>query len=266
YDIIHVCRKRLAEPLPVSWAKMRQWVKAELGRLRFLLATYKARELSDADIRVILRGKALEFYSRHYGTVLTAADQPMPLAHALAGINQLLDEGTGDSSSLPPSVVQPVAYQYLRLFTVRPSRPADDVSKSLFGTAIRQRDLEENGWIEEKNRVVAAVPIAARFEHYRKRQRREMKTEIDQAHFLMGGAMPNSGVNLEQELSKDTWLVRRSVDAVLEWYSKMSPELDLRNAATLARTILRQSLEKLRLQPGGLDEQLSLFNDWDESE
>ena len=93
-----------------------------------------------------------------------------------------------------------------------------------------------------------------------------MKTEIDQAHFLMGGAMPNSGVNLEQELSKDTWLVRRSVDAVLEWYSKMSPELDLRNAAALARTILRQSLEKLRLQPGGLDEQLSLFNDWDESE
>jgi putative DNA methylase len=266
YDIIHVCRKRLSEPLPVSWAKMRQWVKAELGRLRFLLASYKARELSDADIRVILRGKALEFYSRHYGTVLTAADQPMPLAHALAGINQLLDEGTGDSSSLPPSVVQPVAYQYLRLFTIRPSRPADDVSKSLFGTAIRQRDLEENGWIEEKNRVVAAVPIAARFEHYRKRQRKEMKTEIDQAHFLMGGAMPNSGVNLEQELSKDTWLVRRSVDAVLEWYSKMSPELDLRNAATLARTILRQSLEKLRLQPGGLDEQLSLFNDWDESE
>lgn len=57
YDIIHVCRKRLSEPLPVSWAKMRQWVKAELGRLRFLLATYKAREL--------------------------AADQPMPLAHAL---------------------------------------------------------------------------------------------------------------------------------------------------------------------------------------
>jgi hypothetical protein len=266
YDIIHVCRKRLAEPSPVSWAKMRQWVKAELTRLRFLLATYKARELSDADIRVILRGKALEFYSRHYGTVLTAADQPMPLAHALAGINQLLDEGTGDASSLPPSVVQPVAYQYLRLFTTRPSRPIDDVSKSLFGTAIRQRDLEDQGWIEERNKVVSAVPVRARFEHHRKRQRKEMRTEVDQAHFLMGGAMPNSGVNLEQELSKDTWLVRKSVDAVLEWYSKMSPEQDLRNAAMLARTILRQSLERLRLQPGGLDQQLSLFNDWDDSE
>ena len=34
YDIIHVCRKRLVEPQSVSWPKMRQWVKAELKRLR----------------------------------------------------------------------------------------------------------------------------------------------------------------------------------------------------------------------------------------
>ncbi len=45
-----------------------------MKRLRRLLESYKARELSDADIRVILRGKALEFYSRHYGKVYTAED------------------------------------------------------------------------------------------------------------------------------------------------------------------------------------------------
>jgi putative DNA methylase len=61
YDIIHVCRKRLADPTAVSWAKLRQWVRAELNRLKVLLAAYRASELSDADIRVILRGKALEF-------------------------------------------------------------------------------------------------------------------------------------------------------------------------------------------------------------
>ena len=33
YDMLHVCRKRLADPTAVSWAKMRQWVKAELGAL-----------------------------------------------------------------------------------------------------------------------------------------------------------------------------------------------------------------------------------------
>ena len=38
YDMLHVCRKRLADPTAVSWAKMRQWVKTELGRLKLLLA------------------------------------------------------------------------------------------------------------------------------------------------------------------------------------------------------------------------------------
>ena len=263
YDIIHVCRKRLTEPQPVSWAKMRQWVKAELSRLKSLLAAYKASELSDADIRVILRGKALEFYSRHYGQVFTSDDEPLSIRHALGGINQLLDEGTSEAGSNPPSVVQPVAYQYLRLFTQRPSRTPDDVSKSLFGTAIRQRDLEDRGWIEERSRRVNAIPIQQRFEYCRKRPRKEMKNEVDQAHFLIGGALPNSGVNLEQELSKDTWMVRRSVDAVLEWYAKSAIEPEIRQAAELARTILRQTLEKLRQQPAELEKQLSLFNDWD---
>jgi len=266
YDIIHVCRKRLVEPTAVSWAKMRQWVKTELNRLKLLLAAYKASELSDADIRVILRGKALEFYSRHYGQVFTSADEPLSIRHALGGINQLLDEGTGDATGNPPAIVQPVAYQYLRLFTPKPSRTADEVSKSLFGTTIRQKDFEDRGLVEERNRLVSAIPIQQRFQDFRKRPRREMKTEIDQAHFLIGAAKPNSGVNLEQELSKDTWMVRRSVDAVLEWYAKMSPDPELRAASTLSRTILRQTLDKLRQQPIELERQLSLFNDWDEGE
>jgi putative DNA methylase len=266
YDIIHVCRKRLAELTPVSWAKMRQWVKVELSRLKLLLAAYKASEISEADIRVILRGKALEFYSRHYGQVYTSDNERLSIRHALGGIDQLLDEGTGDASGNPPSIVQPAAYQYLRLFTAVPSRKAEDVSKTLFGTAIRQRDFEDRGWVKEANRRVNAMPILQRFETIRQRPRKEMKTEIDQAHFLIGSALPMSGVNLEQELSKDTWMVRRSVDAVLEWYGKMAPETEIREAAELARTILRQTLDKLRQQPVDLDHQLMLFNDWDESE
>lgn len=264
YDIIHVCRKRLEDPSPVSWAKMRQWVKAELTRLKLLLAAYKASELSDADIRVILRGKALEFYSRHCGQVFTSDEEPLSIRHALSGINQLLDEGAEDATNNPPSIIQPVAYQFLRLFTILPSRTVDDVGKSLFGTTIRQRDFEDYGWVDERNRRVTAIPIPQRFEESRKRPRKEMKTEIHQAHFLIGAAMPNSGVNLEQELVKDTWMVRRGVDAVLEWYARLAPEPEIRQAAELARTILRQTLDKLRQQPAAEERQISLFNDWDE--
>jgi hypothetical protein len=78
--------------------------------------------------------------------------------------------------------------------------------------------------------------------------------------------MPKSGTDLEQELSKDTWMLRRSVDSVLEWYAASAMHSEVRVAAGLARAILRQSVEKLRQRPGALEEQLSLFNDWDEAE
>ncbi|MFW6106886.1 MAG: DUF1156 domain-containing protein, partial [bacterium] len=259
YDIIHVCRKRLDEPTPVSWPKMRQWVKAELKRLRRLLESYKARELSDADIRVILRGKALEFYSRHYGQVFTPENEPLSLRRALLGINQLLDEGTGAPGERPPTVVSPLAYQFLRMFGHKDSLTRDEVSKSLRGTGIVQRELEQRGWIEERSKTVHRVPIHDRFEQARQRPRKEMKSEIDQAQFLIGAAMPGSGVNLEEELSRGTWMVRRSVEAVLNWYAQTAVEAEVRQAAEAAATHLRRSLEQNRAQ---LQEQQGyLFDD-----
>jgi len=270
YDIIHVCRKRLDEPTPVSWPKMRQWVKAELNRLRRLLEAYHAADLPEADIRVILRGKALEFYSRHYGQVFTVGGEgervSLTIQHALGGINQLLDEDTGDAADRPPTIVQPVAYQYLRLFSVRPSLAADDVSKSLFGTAIRQRDFEDRGWVRQQNRRVEAVSPRERFEICRRRPRKEMKTEIDQAHFLIGGAMPGSGLDLEKELTKDTWMVRPSVAAVLDWYARSAAEPEVRQAAQLAAEILRLTKDKLRQQPEATDQQRLLFSQWEDEE
>lgn len=264
YDIIHVCRKRLEQPVPVSWPKMRQWVKAELKRLRFLLESYKTRELSDADIRVILRGKALEFYSRHYGQVFTSENEPLSIRDALLGINQLLDEDTGQAGERPPSVVQPMAYQFLRLFGHHQSLSRDEVGKNLRGTGIVQRELEQRGWIEEQGRSVSRVSIPERFAKARQRPRKEMKTEIDQAHFLIGAAMPGSGVNLEEELGRDTWMVRRSVEAVLDWYAKTAPELEIQKAAVLAGNLLRMSLEQNRTKLK--QEQGLLFDDFNESD
>ena len=238
---------------------MRQWVKAELKRLRRLLESYRASELSDADIRVILRGKALEFYSRHYGQVFTAENEPLSIRDALLGINQLLDEDTGQPGERPPSVVQPVAYQFLRLFGSHESLPRDEVGKSLRGTGIVQRELEVRGWVEEDNKVVRRVPVQERFEVARKRPRKEMKTEIDQAHFLIGSAMPGSGVNLEDELSRETWIVRRSVEAVVDWYAKTALEPEVKQAAALAGNLLRMSLQKNREKIK--EEQGFLFDD-----
>ncbi len=274
YDIIHVCRKRLEEPTPVSWPKMRQWVKGELSRLRPVLESYRSRGLSDADIRVILRGKALEFYSRHYGKVLVSApggeNAVLSIRDALLGINQLLDESSGQPGQRPPSLVQPVVYQFLRLFGTKSAYSRDEISKLLRGTAIQQRDFERAGsspWIIEHDKFIKRVPIYDRFQLMRQRQRRELRTELDQAHFLIGAALPvkegDTGVNIEKELERETLLIRPGVDALLDWYSKtpaVPDEPGIPTAANLALTLLRAALESQRARMR--QEQPLLWEEW----
>ena len=277
YDIIHVCRKRLEAPMPVSWPKMRQWVKGEMSRLRPLLESYKSRGLQDADVRVILRGKALEFYSRHYGKVLVSVpggeDDVLSIRDALLGINQLLDESSGQPGQRPPSIVQPVVYQYLRLFGMKVAYGRDEVSKLLRGTAIQQKDFEKTGstpWITEEDRVVTRVPIYDRFQKMVQRPRRELKTEMDQAHFLIGAAMPacegDTSVNIEKELERETMLIRPGVEALLDWYSKTPAgpdEADVPRAASVSLQLLRAAFEAKRAQMQ--IEQPTLFEEWEAS-
>lgn len=272
YDIIHVCRKRLEEPKPVSWPKMRQWVKAELARLRPLLESYKNRGLQDADVRVILRGKALEFYSRHYGQVLVSAPggegTPLSIRDALLGINQLLDESSGQPGERPPSLAQPVVYQFLRLFGTKAALGRDEVSKLLRGTAVQQRDFAQFGWVNEEDKVVRRVPIYERCQKMRMRSRRELKTELDQAHFLIGAAMPpksgDAGINIEKELERDTFLVRPGVEALLDWYSKTPASVDepgVASAAGIALQLLRAAFEAKRARMR--QEDPMLFEEWE---
>ena len=69
YDIIHVCRKRTDDPKAVSWGRMRREVMADVRQLQRMLENHAIDGLPAADIQVIRRGKALEYFSRHYGKV-----------------------------------------------------------------------------------------------------------------------------------------------------------------------------------------------------
>ncbi|MCX5658337.1 MAG: hypothetical protein NTW19_01275 [Planctomycetota bacterium] len=224
-----------------------------------------------------MRGKALEFYSRHYGKVLISApggeEAVLSIREALMGINQLLDESSGQPGERPPSIVQPVVYQYLRLFGVKAAYSRDEVSKLLRGTAVQQRDFDRAGgaggpWIVEEDKVVSRVAIYDRFQKMRLRSRRELKTELDQAHFLIGAAMPvregDTGVNIEKELERDSFLVRPGVEALLDWYSKTPAgpeEPETPRAAGLALALLRAAFEAKRARMR--QEQPMLWEEWE---
>ena len=78
--------------------------------------------------------------------------------------------------------------------------------------------------------------------------------------------MPGSQVNLEQELTKDTWMVRPAVAAVLDWYGKNATEPEVSTAASLAADILRRTKDRIRESPEVVDRQIRLFQEWEDEE
>lgn len=268
YDIIHVCRKRLADPEPVTWAKMRRWVKSEAVRLKELLETTHGTTLPEPDLRVILRGKSLEYYSRHYGQVLTGDNQILDVRDALLGINllldDLLDEAT-DESLRPPDNAEPASRLYLRLCTKPTGLDRDALSKTLRGTGIAPADLESRGWIRIVGRDVQVVPIKERFASFteRGRTRKLIKTDLDQAHFCIGMAYPHSGFQITAELNNPHFKIKKSVDAILQWYATVDTEPATQKAAqTAAQLVAHWRSHKEPSQ----QEQKTLFDMLEENE
>lgn len=246
YDIIHVCRKRLQDPDPVSWSRMRRWVKGEAKRLKDLLEHTHAKSLPESDLRVILRGKSLEFYSRHYGQVFTGDGQLLDVREALLGINQLLDdllEDNGQDGGLrPPDSAEPSSRLYLRIFKDSNQLERDELHKTLRGTGVSQSDLEAMGWIHLVGRTVHVVPIEERFAFFTApgRNRKIIKTDLDQAHFLMGAAYPNSGFNILAELDNPNFRIKKSVDEILLWYAEKDQNAANQRAARTAAQLVAQ--------------------------
>lgn len=269
YDIIHVCRKRLEAPEPVSWSRMRRWVKEETVRLKELLEHTHGKELPESDLRVILRGKSLEFYSRYYGTVFSGDGQVLDVRDALLGINQLLDdllEDTAQTGGLrPPDSAEPASRLYLRLFKKRSEMGRDELHKTLRGTGISQGDLEARGWIRVTGREVSAIPVSERFAYFteRGRNRKVIKTDLDQAHFLIGAAFTNSGLKIDTELNNPNFRIKKSVDEILKWFAEVDQDAVIRVSARTAAQLVehwRTHRERPR------EEQLSLFEKLEENE
>ena len=263
YDIIHVCRKRIHDPEPVSWARMRRWVKEEAVRLKELLEHTHGKTLPESDLRVILRGKSLEFYSRHYGQVFTGDGQVLEVRDALLGINQLLDDLLEDTvldgGLRPPDSAEPASRLYLRLFRNRTEMERDELHKTLRGTGIAQGDLEARGWIRVVGRIVHVVPIHERLAYFteRGRNRKVIKADLDQAHFLIGAAYPNSGLKIESELGNPNFRVKKSVDDILNWVAEMDNNSANRIAARTAAQLVSQW--RTRQNRPETRRQLSLF-------
>ncbi|SEU48038.1 hypothetical protein SAMN03159335_07875 [Burkholderia cepacia] len=257
YDIIHVCRKRTEEPKPVSWGRMRREVMADVRQLQAMLENHAREGLPAADIQVIRRGKALEYFSRHYGKVYVDEGRTISVRDALVGINQLIDEDADKGKEAPPVNAEPITRQFLRTFGSAPELKRDQLQKFLKGSITTPDEFVQRGWCAEKNKVFTRTDPLDFAREWSGRHRRKLTSDLDQALVLVGACFDNSGINASDTLKNENFKPHVALKPLLEWLHRNGPEQATRNAASRATTIYNTWAASQGPQPV----QASLFDD-----
>lgn len=259
YDIIHVCRKRTEEPKSVSWGRMRREVMADVRQLQAMLENHAKDGLPAADIQVIRRGKALEYYSRHYGKVYVDEDRSIGVKEALVGINQLIDEDSDKGKEPPPVNAEPITRQFLRTFGSSVEMKRDQLQKFLKGSITTANEFEERGWCSERAKIVTRVDPLTFARDWSGRHRRRLTSDLDQALVLIGSCFDGSGINASDTLKNDNFKPHIALKPLLEWLQRNGPDLPNRNAASRALTIYNAWAASQAVKP----HQGSLFEEYE---
>jgi len=225
YDLIHVCRKR---PVGVAVEK-RQWagIRQEIRRrareeVRAIEAgRYGAEPLAPSDVNIILIGKCLELYSRHYGAVMDR-ETPFELRDALKEIRSMVDQLVTTDRPLPSELedIDAASRVYFLALCERKEVKTDEVHKVTRGI-LEPEDLIEAGLIIKgragRGRTYEVKQPTERFQQLEAKFRVERAPEleliedgrpkakgrvyfIDYVHFLM--ALAEAGENLTPWLDR----------------------------------------------------------------
>jgi adenine-specific DNA methylase len=257
YDIIHVCRKRTEEPKPVSWGRMRREVMADVRQLQTMLENHAKEGLPAADIQVIRRGKALEYFSRHYGKVYVDEGRAISVKDALVGINQLIDEDGKGGKEPPPVTAEPISRQFLRIFDGLAEVARDQMQKFMKGSGSAPDEFEQRGWCSEKNKIFTLVEPLDFARDWQGKHKRKLTSDLDQALVLIGACFDGSGINASDTLKNENFKPHPALKALLEWLSKRGANPQTRNAASRALSIYNNWAAAHQQQV----QQMSLFLD-----
>ena len=246
FDIIHVCRKRLEEPEPISWARLRRQIMQDVRQLRDIIEQHQKEGLGEADLQVIRRGKALEYYSRHYGKVYIekGRESEFTVKDALLGINQLLDDESDTSSEAPPVTAEPYTRQFLRLFADKITLDRDQMQKYLRGTGVSPSEFLERGWCSEEKKVFTITPPLEWATQWKGKARKAMSRDFDQSYFLIGACYDESGIKVSDTLESGGFAPHPAIPDLLNWFGMHGSDTDMKAAARRAKQIYSAWLAK----------------------
>jgi len=258
YDIIHVCRKRTEEPKPVSWGRMRREVMADVRQLQSMLENHVKEGLPAADIQVIRRGKALEYFSRHYGKVYIDENRTISVREALVGINQLIDEDAEKGKEPPPVIAEPITQLFLRTFGNVAELKRDQLQKFLRGSITTPDEFVHRGWCAEKNKIFTRTNPLDFAREWSGKHRRRLTSDLDQALVLIGACFDDSGINASDTLKNENFKPHVALKPLLEWLQRNGPDQSFRNASSRAVSIFKAWQASQAPQPSQL--RLALFD------
>ncbi len=244
FDIIHVCRKLMDETQPISWAKLRRMILQDVRQLKNLLEQHHNAGLQEADLQVIRRGKALEYYSRHYGKVYVERGREFPVKDALLAINQMLDEEADASTEAPPAHAEAYTRQFFRLFAGRTSLASDQMQKYLRGTGVSPQEFVDRGWCAEQQKVFFAVMPLDWAKTWKGVARSVMSRDFDQAMFMVGACFEGSGIKVSDTLNSPSFLPHPATGDLLDWLVRHGGESHIKSAAHTARQLFQTWLSK----------------------
>jgi putative DNA methylase len=246
FDIVHVCRKRLEEPEPISWARLRRQIMRDVRQLQEIIEQHQKEGLGEADLQVIRRGKALEYYSRHYGRVYIekGREDEFTVKDALVGINQLLDDESDTTSEAPPVLAEPYTRQFLRLFADKSSLERDQMQKYLRGTGVSPSEFLERGWCSEEKKIFTITHALEWAQQWKGKARKGMSRDFDQTYYLIGACYDDSGIKASDTLNNGGFIPHPAIGDLLDWFGKHGSDANMKAAAKRAKQIYSSWLAK----------------------
>jgi len=144
FDTVIVARKRVVEPTEASWASLQDEIVSEVqAELKRLLEN--GVNVSPEDIFVIVMGKALAVYSRHYPKVMRGGKQ-VSLEDAIEDIEGLVDEQIDAYYGMVvPLWLDPVSRIYCQTLAHRPAVTRDALVK-----VCRTRGIDFSVFVERQ--------------------------------------------------------------------------------------------------------------------
>jgi hypothetical protein len=241
---------------------MRRQIMQDVRQLREILEQHQSAGLQEADLQVIRRGKALEYYSKHYGKVYVERGREFTVREALVGINQLLSDESDSSTETPPVLAEAYTRQFLRLFADRSSLPRDQMQKYLRGTGVSPQEFVDRGWCSEAQKVFHVTPPLDLAQSWKGMPRNSMARDFDQAMFMVGACFEGSGIKMTDTLDNPNFKPHPATADILDWLTRHGANAKINAAARTAKQLYNSWLAKNEKK---VEEQRSLFDLIDES-